>query len=465
MKTIRHSLLFLLAVLLASSLARADFDAAGKAYAAGRYEEAFRQFQELARQGDHDAQFNIGAMLYRGEGVAADPVEGYAWVALAAQEGTDEKKNSARGKLLERLSGDDKQKALARSAELLAEYGDAAIIEKISPVMLPNAECEFELKRQSPIIAHYPDKMLNEYKTGWVDLSYTVARDGTTRNHGVVFFSDRAFVAGSVAAIKRVKYNVPLVNGKPADIHGVRLRVNYVLRGGRFSPYEVRRMMETQKQKALAGNAQDKYQYAYLLDTIPSYTDVSLEDKDANEWYWRSAKEGYTPSQFFIGRNLLYGKGCRAEPQKGAVWLTTAARKSQPDAQYLLAVELIAGTRMERDEQRAIELLERAAALNYSTADIKLAWIYATHPDASVRNGAKARAHLDRVADEYIDTVTLHETRAAASAEASAFKQAVDYQQSALDEARSLDFPADTIRLMEERLQHYRGGLPWRESI
>ncbi len=47
----------------------ADFDAGVAAYDSGDYETAFREFKPLAEQGDAHAQFNLGYMYHKGEGV------------------------------------------------------------------------------------------------------------------------------------------------------------------------------------------------------------------------------------------------------------------------------------------------------------------------------------------------------------------------------------------------------------
>jgi len=50
-------------------------------------------------------------------------------------------------------------------------------------------------------------------------MSFTVAKDGTTRNHGIVAVSDLGFIDASVAAVKKLKYEPPIVAGHPAEVH------------------------------------------------------------------------------------------------------------------------------------------------------------------------------------------------------------------------------------------------------
>jgi TPR repeat protein len=72
---------------LFSSVCLADFQAAHDAYAAGDYETAFREIKPLAEQGDVDAQFTLGAMYARGEGITQNFKEAVKWYRLAAEQG------------------------------------------------------------------------------------------------------------------------------------------------------------------------------------------------------------------------------------------------------------------------------------------------------------------------------------------------------------------------------------------
>ena len=65
----------------------ADFDAGVAAYDSGDYETAFREFKTLAEQGDAHAQFNLGYMYHKGEGVPQDDAEAVKWLSKATVQG------------------------------------------------------------------------------------------------------------------------------------------------------------------------------------------------------------------------------------------------------------------------------------------------------------------------------------------------------------------------------------------
>ncbi len=54
------------------------------------YEEAFYHYEELARDGDEDAQYELGEMLLQAHGIGRDLEESYNWFRLAADKGQED---------------------------------------------------------------------------------------------------------------------------------------------------------------------------------------------------------------------------------------------------------------------------------------------------------------------------------------------------------------------------------------
>ncbi len=63
-----------------------NFDKAVKAYEAGDYTTAAKEFRLLAEQGDAGAQNILGLMYDQGEGVTQDYTEAVRWYRLAAEQ-------------------------------------------------------------------------------------------------------------------------------------------------------------------------------------------------------------------------------------------------------------------------------------------------------------------------------------------------------------------------------------------
>ena len=64
----------------------AQFEQAMAAYNAGNYKQAFHLLQPLAQQGDAEAQFNLGVMYEKGQGVAQDYQQALVWYQKAANQ-------------------------------------------------------------------------------------------------------------------------------------------------------------------------------------------------------------------------------------------------------------------------------------------------------------------------------------------------------------------------------------------
>lgn len=73
-------------LLLAGGRAGADFDSGFAAYLSGDYKTAFQDWLPLAEQGHADAQFGMGMLYERGEGVPPDPSAAAKWYLKAAEQ-------------------------------------------------------------------------------------------------------------------------------------------------------------------------------------------------------------------------------------------------------------------------------------------------------------------------------------------------------------------------------------------
>jgi len=69
--------------------ARADFQDGFAAADRGDYATALREWRPLAEQGDASAQYNLGLMYDKGQGVPQDYVQAHLWYNLAAAQGTE----------------------------------------------------------------------------------------------------------------------------------------------------------------------------------------------------------------------------------------------------------------------------------------------------------------------------------------------------------------------------------------
>ncbi|MEM9304392.1 MAG: hypothetical protein AAGE01_19935 [Pseudomonadota bacterium] len=108
--------------LAAASPAMADFDHGMVAYKMGDHDRAWTEFHADAVTGHATAQFNIGVMYYRGEGVERDLVRAYAWIELATQQRRDEELIEAQEVLSVMLTPDQIADGMAMAGRLARDH-------------------------------------------------------------------------------------------------------------------------------------------------------------------------------------------------------------------------------------------------------------------------------------------------------------------------------------------------------
>jgi len=81
------ALILIISLLVAGPAIAEPFEDATKAYYRGDYETAHRLIKPLAEQGLPEAQFNLGLMYDKGQGVPQDYAEAVKWYHKAAEQG------------------------------------------------------------------------------------------------------------------------------------------------------------------------------------------------------------------------------------------------------------------------------------------------------------------------------------------------------------------------------------------
>lgn len=456
-----------MAFVFVSGVARADFELGLQYYAKGEFEKAHREFSQAARFGDSSSQLNLGVMYYRGEFVAQDPIQAYAWLALAAQAPEYAEKGLHR-QIYQSFSAEQKRQADEAYQGLLKKYSAAAIDESLNPVLLEEKEGSESVRVLKQVHPQYPKKMLNHLRLGHVDIFLTIAKDGSTKDHVVYSSSDKAFSQVVLDSIRQWQYQPAMINGRPVETHGHKVSFRFTIEGMGYDEVQIEKVLSVQREKALAGNAMDQFTYGFFLDILPTFTKFKPRqglDENPNKWYMLAAKNGHVVSGFFLGQNILNGKMCVPEPEKSIAWLSKAASKGLIDAQYLLAVELLSGARLQKNEEQGMYWLNRAASgqvpMN-AKAKLKLAWILATHTSQAQRDGTLALSYLKAVNEDYPDKLTFYRTAAAVYAENGDFAAALQWHEKALSDAKSLGLPTD---LLQADLESYRNRKALRDAL
>ena len=131
---------------------QATFDKGVKAYDAGRYEDAFEIFSDLAHKDDLAAMRNVALMLRRGQGVEKDPDEAIDWYERAAEAGLVTAQADLGVMLLDGEAGKPDPKAAmqwltraARAGHPTAQFRLGELYEKGTSFMAPDVEAAKKL--------------------------------------------------------------------------------------------------------------------------------------------------------------------------------------------------------------------------------------------------------------------------------------------------------------------------------
>jgi TPR repeat protein len=212
----------------------------------------------------------------------------------------------------------------------------------------------------------------------------------------------------------------------------------------------------------------------------------------AAELFAEAAEEGSSNASVSLAHLYLTGIGVDADPARAKSLFESAADAGNPAAFLGLAHLYESGLGASEDLDMAIEFYEQAAAADLVPAQLRLAylnlardnvsdalnwlaraaaldrmeahndyaWILATTPEDTLRNGELALIHAEKAVGmkasaSYLDTL------AAAYAELGRFEEAISTQQDAI---AAVDAEDDELRAeLQRHLEAYKAGEPWRE--
>ncbi len=312
----------------------------------------------------------------------------------------------------------------------------------------------------------YPSAQLHAGLSGVVDMSFSIAKDGTTRDHIVIYASHPGFADAALQAIRQRQYYPAIINDKAVVIAGVKTRSTFSMGGDAKNKKQqfsrIDKELAKSEQGAISGSSTEKLNHAMLLSLMPSVAQGYELKDNPNRWFQEAAEAGNPMASYLLGQNTLFGNMCDINTAQSQLWLIKAAEQNVPDAQYLLAMESFNGVNFERDEDKGFFWLAKAAA-TLPTAKVRYAYILATHPDDSRRNNELAANLMQEINEkEYADKQSYYQTLAAIAANQGDFKQAVAMEKKALADAKKLEIPIATI---EAHLASYDAKQPWREAL
>ncbi len=375
MKFISH--LILLFTLTLSFPSKADLLTATLDYNTGKYQQAFDEFQRLAKLGHKDAIYNIGVMFLYGQGVSKNLVNAHAWFSLAADYGLDDARSAAR--LIEQELADSKEKSqlITNLNKLNQEFG----YEHYSNTLLPIfSEQQYQLTTSQPprrihkVDAKYPKEAYEKGIEGWVWLEFDVDESGAVKDVDIIdAFPNKTFNRAIYNAVRRWRYEPFMQDGKAKSYSSRSLLYHFTtFKGKRYQASFKQQKKDYQKkisrliEGAEQGNALVQYYIANWMVAGEHNATRLLrshwQQKTAgSDLLLASAINGYPNSQYRLGSNLLRGEYTQTDREKGLNWLLNAAQSGFSFAQYRLGRELLDKGTLEYDADKAKRWLINAA--------------------------------------------------------------------------------------------------------
>lgn len=318
----------------------ADILDARNAYDNKDYESAFTQYMELARLGNGQARYNVAVMYFKGQGTDKDLAKAYGWAQLVDYE-TDNEFIDLVAEIEKKLNDQELEEAQSEAQKIKAQFGEDAIFSQLAPISYQsqnteNSENEYKLdiiKRPAP---RYPVSELRRGTQGWVQVGFDVYPDGSVRNIYVIeSIPEGVFDEVTVEAVEQFKFNVSFNDGVDPYPVTARQTIQYELavkdKNKLTNLYQVR--LEKLEKLAKQGHPDAQYYYALAASSkslINKY--IKLNDVEVNQWLLKSAQNGNLDAQYHLGQNILSGKGCQIEKQKGIDWIVHAADKGNAKA-------------------------------------------------------------------------------------------------------------------------------------
>jgi TPR repeat protein len=279
-------------------------------------EEKFAETKMKAEAGDAEAQYALGWMYARGEGVPKDAAKEFEWFQKAAVQGYA-KAQEGLGACYYFGIGVPKNAAKA------VEWFQKAAVQGTAGAQLQ------------------------------LGLMYSRDGEGVPKNAAKAFeWVQKAAAQGYAGA--QVVLGVMYYDGK-----GV--------------PKNAAKAFEWYQKSAVQGKADAQYLLGEMYDTGDG---VPKDAAKAVEWYQKAAAQGYADAQYLLGVIYATGDGVPKDYIKAVEWYQEAAAQGYAGAQYNLGVMYASGGGVPKDYIKAVEWFQKAAAQGFADAQYKLGLMY-----------------------------------------------------------------------------------------
>ena len=281
----------------------------------GTLEETKNTTLLLAEKGDKEAQFNLGLMYHRGEGIPQDNKEAIKWLRKAAEQGLAEAQYYL-GMMY--FIGEDipqDYKETVKWHTKAAEQGNAPAQQSLGFMYCHGAGIPQDYKEA----------------VKWYTKAAEQGNAEAQYNLGVMYYR------------------------------------------GEGIPQDYKEAAKWFTKAAEQGTAEAQY---YLGFMYLNGEGVAKDYKEAFKWYTKAAEQGDPSAQYKLGGMYHFGKGVTQDYKEAAKWFTKAAEQGTADAQYFLGVMYRIGQGVAQDYKEAVKWYTKAAEQEDACAQYNLGVMY-----------------------------------------------------------------------------------------
>ena len=332
-----------------------------------------RQNLQLASQNNAEAQFNLGVMYYKGDGMPQDHSKAAEWFKKAADQGHTKSQNNL--------------EAMYSNGEIAYPYKIASQqISEPLPIFI-----------RSPITAE--SKALTASKTLIAEAEKDIKRaqaEASSEKMSADIAKGTKYQATMEELAKRGDPKAQLLMGmmyargdgvrqdssKAAEWYekaanqgnsGAQTFLGLMYSEGDGVRQDSAKAAEWYEK---AANQGDAFAQTYLGKMYSKGDGVRQDSAKAAEWYEKAANQGNSLAQLNLGVLYHQGEGVRQDYAKAAKWYEKAADQDDIEAQFLLAMAYLGGKGVRQDYARTAEWLEKAANQGDSRAQFFLGMLY-----------------------------------------------------------------------------------------
>ena len=377
-----------LVFLVAASSVAADFAAGWEAHTRGDYATALREWRPLAEQGHPQAQYNLGFMYNKGQGVPEDDGRAVYWYRETALQGFASAQVNL-GIMYADGSGvpEDERQAVFWYRKAAAQ-GNAA-----AQFLLGHAYATGAGLPQDVLEARFWYRKAAEqgHENAQIDLALSYSLDAPQDLREAVLWLRKAADQGHSEAQFHLGIIYAQGQGVPKDDRQAAVWWRKAAEQGDVQaqialgtmyiynedvPKDMAQAVFWLRKAAEQGDSEAQFHLG--LSYLKKDEGVPEDDRQAVLWLRKAAGQEHVAAQSALGNMYLYGKGVPKDMVQAVVWWRRAAEQGDSEAQFNLGVTYAKGRDVPEDDPQAALWYRKAAEQEHVDAQYALGRMYAT---------------------------------------------------------------------------------------